>query len=122
MRVHGILPARFVATCAAVILLGSSAFASGTYVTRHPASVAQEAASPSPVPTETPLPAGTPIDLKQGGITGNSNGPNWLDKFNRAPGPDTSGSSNAAPAMKTTAPMKCKNMKTKKPMPCKKSY
>lgn len=175
MRVHGIPPAKFLATCAAVILLGTTAFASNT----HPAQfdpVAQTTATPSPTPSGdnsdqngssttpaptstsgtdvgpngqatnapgtgatlgTPIPmmsaspmppgapaGGTPIDIKQGGTTGNSNGPNWLDKFNRNPGPDTSGGAmNGAPANAHGMMMRvkhCTNMKTHKPMPCPK--
>ncbi|GAC1356293.1 MAG: hypothetical protein NVSMB31_16920 [Vulcanimicrobiaceae bacterium] len=132
MRVHGTSPARFLATCAAVILLGTTAFASGNYPVHHPITVAQMTASPSPTPEgqnsdqngSTVTPAPTTIDLKQGGITGNSNGANWLDKFSRNPGPDTSGGAvNGAPANAHGMTMRlkhCTNLKTHKPMPCPK--
>jgi hypothetical protein len=48
----------------------------------------------TPLPTTngtTPVSAPAATDIRQGGTTGNSNGANWLDKFNRNPGPDTSG-------------------------------
>lgn len=81
-----------------------------------------------PMPTQAP---GVPTPdangvtpVKQGGTTENSNGANWLDKFNRNPGPDTSQMD--APldvpirngVMKTTKKMpkvKVKKMKTKPP-------
>ena len=55
--------------------------------------------APNPAPVTNPMPETNPapvpapngiIELKHGGITGNSNGDNWLDKFNRTPGPDMS--------------------------------
>lgn len=62
--------------------------------------VATAQTTPEPMPAATPVPAMTPVPgaptpdangitpLKQGGVNENSNGPNWLDKFNRKPGPD----------------------------------
>lgn len=37
----------------------------------------------------TDAPSGATTDLKHGGIQGNSNGDNWIEKFNRTPSPDT---------------------------------
>lgn len=48
-------------------------------------SAPEPAASIAPTPN-TPAPG---TIAPQGGVQNNANGPNWLDKFNRRPGPET---------------------------------
>ena len=72
-----------------------------------PAETTEPAPAPAPVPQTNPAPvnpvpvepqtnplpvspSNETIELKHGGLTGNSNGDNWIDKFNRNPGADTS--------------------------------
>ena len=102
----------------ALVLFGTGAFAMSAPSGPQIRQIAQATPEPSPIPANTPEPGAMPvattmpmpmttplpstngtmpvtspgtIDLKHGGTTGNSNGDNWLDKFNRNPGPDTSG-------------------------------
>ncbi|MFN2527404.1 MAG: hypothetical protein ABR584_01635 [Candidatus Baltobacteraceae bacterium] len=92
----------------AFILCGGGALATSAPSAAQVRTVAQTTPEPSPMPASTTepsvtaptpvnnplpstnMPAGATIDLKHGGIQGNSNGDNWIEKFNRKPGPDSS--------------------------------
>ncbi len=66
--------------------------------TASPTDTATAASTMEPMKTMVPAPSpGAPTPdangvtpVKQGGTTENSNGSNWLEKFNRRPGPDKS--------------------------------
>ena len=98
----------------AIALAFFAIMAAGTATMAHTNIVAQATPEPMETPAATPqmspMPASTAapttIDVKQGGTTTNSNGANWLDKFNRNPGPDTSNVIHGARApVNTTKPM-----------------
>ncbi|MBC5815202.1 MAG: hypothetical protein GIW97_01550 [Candidatus Eremiobacteraeota bacterium] len=79
-----------------------------------PAATSAPVSNPTPS-TDTTMPATTTpssgtVDLKKGGLSGNSNGDNWIDKFNRNPGSDTH------PGAATTIKVKAK-VKVKKTPP-----
>lgn len=103
----------------AVAAAGTSAYAQMTpepspspAVTAAPESTPIPAPMPAttPMPEMSPMPVTAPVSPQQGGTTTNSNGPNWLDKFNRKPGPDLNAmpAKRAMPAMKKTIKMKPK--------------
>lgn len=81
----------------------------------------------TPVPAATMMPPATPepvaptpdangiTPLKQGGVNENSNGPNWLDKFNRKPGPEVNEMPPAPPANAKKPRMKMKKVRAHPP-------
>lgn len=108
-------------TSALLLSLGIAAFGFGSSASAQ--TMPDPAATPVPaataVPATVPAPAPTPdangvTPVKQGGINENSNGPSWLEKFTRKPGPDTSAIP-PAPAPRTKHAVKVKVKKVHPP-------
>lgn len=116
----------------ALIAIFACALATGNAVaTAQTTPEPMPTATPAPVetmmPAATPVPAMTPVPgaptpdangitpLKQGGVNENSNGPNWLEKFNRKPGPDVNEMPPPAPVNAKKPRMKMKKVRAHPP-------